>query len=501
MAQDLTFENQPNGQGAIRFGDHSFQVSQRMILLGNQSLLQRVGLIEKQIAGFPPVIINGANRINAILNTKSADSGIEAAQSINAFWFDSGGQKPDFIFLRIPIHTGQTISNALVMLYAEKGSGPRFIEALKDDSINQAQLQNLLSQILQINNAQQIDSSQIITENLVIFPQSTLELGNGSTKQGANMNLLYQQNKDKIIIRNISTKRAAKPSTLPPLDDVGPDDIDLSEFVKQSVFFRDDPRVNPQATKVETIEEVKESTETTKPITEAKKSEFNPHPKVIEVNGQKITLQGLGMVAKGMTDGKVAMLGVTQKGLERDYSRHNVFNVENARDLSEMLDVIVQGVNVVKGKNPFSTNLDEKLLLVKASDHDTPFLMISVPDRGSRSMYGEDLDRRLFRMFRLFLKADKSDLDYIANSILHAPSAETVKTILDSIVHADINKAFGIPYNLDDRMAVLEQTEEVLTIGRQKTGKYYNTSYFTDKKRITDILTQSLIEAPPGTTK
>lgn len=485
MALDLSFETQLNGQGALKFGDHSFQVSQRMILLGkNQSPLQKAGLIEKQIAGFPPILISGANRINSILNTKAADLSIEAARSINAFWFDSDGPKPDFIFLRIPLNTGQTVSSTLVMLYAEKGSGQRFMEALQDSSLDQNQLQVLLSKILQINSAQQIDPSQIITENLVIFPQSSLMLGNELTRQGANAGNLYQQHQKNIIVRTIPTKQA-----------LNEDEVDLSKFVKQSVFFRKDPEENPKTAPIG-----KKSEQTIPALTATKTEktkEFNPHPRTVEINGRKITLQGLGMHVKGMTANKAAMLGIVEPGIETDYDSHNVFNLENSRKLTEMLNVFDQGINVVKGLNPFSTDLEKKILLVKFSDQGKPILRIRVPDRGSRNMYGEDLDWRPFRMFELYINADESELDYIAKSILDAASGDDVKTILDNIVHADINKAFGIPYNLDDRQAVLTQTEEVLTLGRKKSGNYYRTSYYSDEKNIRRILSETLVEAPP----
>lgn len=246
MAQGFSYENSTNGQGegALKLGDHSFSVSQRMILLGN-SLLTRNGLVQKEIAGFPPLIIEGAKRMNAIINNKSVDSG--ADPSINAFWFESGKGRPDFIFLKIPMHTGNTVSNALVMLYSEEGSGQRFMQALQDESMNQSMIQTLLSKILQINNAQQVNASQIISDNLVIYPSSVLELAGKTTEKNDDLKLLYDQNQANIIVRKIPAQQilGTPLTTLVP-----PPKANMGESISSDVATKQPVDTEPEMTAI-----------------------------------------------------------------------------------------------------------------------------------------------------------------------------------------------------------------------------------------------------------
>jgi hypothetical protein len=227
MSQAINFELLPNGRELVMLGDETIPVNQRMIRLGHQRLMQG-GLIEKDIPGFSEKIINGASKINSMLNIESDTKNTDP--SINVFWFDLGENLNDQIYLKIPMVIDGFTQSALVMLSVDHGHGQKFIQALRNQALDQDMMNNLLTEILRINKTQEINKSQILCTKLIVYPDSSTHIAENAVKFKTNPTELHQVNKDQIISSQIPAKIDVKNSEI--------ESVPLDEFVQQSVFFR-----------------------------------------------------------------------------------------------------------------------------------------------------------------------------------------------------------------------------------------------------------------------
>lgn len=223
MSQALSPESQ-SGPLQLMVGDQSFTVSQRMIMLGAQKT-RELGVLPKDLPGFPPLVLKGANAINAMLNSKAVEAKVDSS-SMNIFFFELG--KFDSVFLRVSMKTGPQTGDFMEMLILPSGSGGGFVDALQN--IDKPTMQKLVGETIRIHSDQRVNDSSIVAENLIIFPQSTTQLAESAFKNPASVPSLYDRNKNGIIVHKIPLTSEAQAE----------EDIDLSEFVKQSVFFRNE---------------------------------------------------------------------------------------------------------------------------------------------------------------------------------------------------------------------------------------------------------------------
>lgn len=220
MNQDSKSELSPGAPLQLKVGEESFTSSQRAIMLGTPRV-RDFGVLPKELPGFPPVLIKGAIAINNMLNSKAAEANLDS--SINVFFYELG--KFDTVFLRILMGSSSQNYDLMEMLIMPSGSGNTFVDALQ--TIDKPTLQKLIGQTLRINADQRIIDSNVYADNLVVFSQSATEVAEKAIKSPANLPTLYAQNKNSIHVHKIP--------------DSSQSEIDLSEFVKKSVFFRNEP--------------------------------------------------------------------------------------------------------------------------------------------------------------------------------------------------------------------------------------------------------------------
>jgi len=216
-----------NGPLQLMIGDQAFTVSQRLIMLGAKKT-DELGVLPKDIPGFPPLVLKGATAINTMLNSKAAEAKVDSS-SMNAFFFELG--KFDSVFLRVSLKSGSRNGDLMEMLQFPSGSGSEFVKALQ--SLDKPTAQELVGETLRIRRDQKIDDSNIVADNLVIFPQSTTALADSVLKNPASVPSLYEQNKSRMIVHKVPLARETQADA--------EDDVDLSEFVPQTAFFRDEP--------------------------------------------------------------------------------------------------------------------------------------------------------------------------------------------------------------------------------------------------------------------
>ncbi len=231
MSQVPTSEQLPGGPLQLTVGDQSFTVSQQLIMLGTQKV-REAGVLPKDLPGFPPAVIKGANPINAMLNSIAAEAKTDS--SINVFFFELG--RFDSVFLRALMNTGSQNADFMEMLIIPSGQGKTFVDALQ--TIDKPAMQELIGQTLRINSGQRINDSNIVADNLVVFPQSATEIAQNAMKNPANLPSLYAQNKNKITVHKIPSNIETLPisSQLEPeaFPSEPPKKIDLRESVVHS---------------------------------------------------------------------------------------------------------------------------------------------------------------------------------------------------------------------------------------------------------------------------
>lgn len=219
----------PNGPLSLTVGDKTFTASQRMVLV-DRNVLSNVGVQSKEIVGFPIDNIEAAKKINILLNEKSHRAGSEP--SINAFNFEFPKRNVDYLFIKVPVGSEKQAGSVLAMLVLPSGSGKEFLQKMQDDSMDEPVMKELLGNIMRTSSSQKIDTTKIIAKNLVVYPDSAVSMAINLITGRVKMPVVYDQIQKDIVVHNIPEEA---------------EEIDLSKFVKQSIFFRDDPSRVPQS--------------------------------------------------------------------------------------------------------------------------------------------------------------------------------------------------------------------------------------------------------------
>ena len=228
-----TEENLQNGLRQIEVNGVTFPIGQKVIHA--DQAVSKFGVTTKELPGVNQAVMVAASHVFSQLEVRSREDHVQVP--VSALWYEFPDQRPDVVCVRVPMlldGTGQT-SNVDVMLQMRAGDGRKFVTALQDPAITRpAMATEILAPLLASDSTHPVDHHNIWVHGLATFSEPVNAAAGQTLRRETSKTKWYADHKGKMKIQEITWQSDWEYEML---NDPA-NEVDLSEFVRKSIFFR-----------------------------------------------------------------------------------------------------------------------------------------------------------------------------------------------------------------------------------------------------------------------